>query len=179
MKSWMKHLIVAAGTLMMAFSAWAVDVNRATVQELQEVKGIGPVMAERIVKERSKGKFASWQDLQDRVSGVADGKSKQFSQSGLTVGTSTYKGIRATASSGKKSSGSSKASATKKTSDAGTSKGSTSSTASKKSSQSEAASADKKSGKSAGKKSSKSTKGKKSKKDKKEKKSNKSSDSTK
>lgn len=102
MKSWTKQLIIAAGTLMMAFSAWALDVNRATAQELQEIKGIGPVMAERIIKERKKGEFASWQDLQERVNGVADGKSKQFSKAGLTVGKATYQGISATASDGKK-----------------------------------------------------------------------------
>lgn len=102
MKSWTKQLIIAAGTLMMAFSAWALDVNRATAQELQEIKGIGPVMAERIIKERKKGEFASWQDLQERVNGVADGKSKQFSKAGLTVGKATYQGINATASDGKK-----------------------------------------------------------------------------
>lgn len=102
MKSWTKQLIIAAGTLMMAFSAWALDVNRATAQELQEIKGIGPVMAERIIKERKKGEFASWQDLQERVNGVADGKSKQFSKAGLTVGKATYQGISATESDGKK-----------------------------------------------------------------------------
>lgn len=95
MNPWMKKLTVATGALLMAFSAWALDVNRATAQQLQEIKGIGPVMAERIVKERKKGDFTSWQDLQDRVSGVADGKSKQFSKSGLTVGKATYQGISA------------------------------------------------------------------------------------
>lgn len=95
MNPWMKKLTIATGALLMAFSAWALDVNRATAEQLQEIKGIGPVMAKRIVKERSKGKFTSWQDLQERVSGVADGKSKQFSKSGLTVGKATYQGISA------------------------------------------------------------------------------------
>lgn len=95
MNPWIKKLTVATGALLMAFSAWALDVNRATAEQLQEIKGIGPVMAERIVKERKKGDFTSWQDLQERVNGVADGKSKQFSKAGLTVGKATYQGIGA------------------------------------------------------------------------------------
>ncbi len=56
--------------LLSTTSASALDVNKASVEELQQVKGIGPVIAERIVKERRKGRFQSMADLQDRVTGV-------------------------------------------------------------------------------------------------------------
>lgn len=95
MFAWLKRFVLVLGIVTMGASAWAVDVNSATATQLQEIKGIGPVVAERIVKERSKGKFASWADLQDRVKGIADGKSKQFSKAGLTVGKASYKGLKA------------------------------------------------------------------------------------
>ncbi len=52
-------------------SAWAVDVNRASLEELEQIKGVGPAIAQRIVAERkSGGNFKNLDDLQARVSGV-------------------------------------------------------------------------------------------------------------
>lgn len=51
-----------------------VSVNRASVQELQKVKGIGPVMAQRIVEFRQKnGPFRGAKDL-DKVQGIGQKK---------------------------------------------------------------------------------------------------------
>lgn len=111
MFTWLKHFVLVVGVLMAGASAWAVDVNNATATQLQEIKGIGPVVAERIVKERRKGKFESWADLQDRVKGIADGKSKQFSKAGLTVGSASYKGLKAKKKTTKKATTTSKSKA--------------------------------------------------------------------
>lgn len=47
-----------------------IDINSATVDELQEIKGIGPVLADRIVKYRKKhGPFKSKADIQ-KIEGV-------------------------------------------------------------------------------------------------------------
>lgn len=46
-----------------------VDVNRAGSEELQELPGIGPALAERILAERRKRMFTSLEDLL-RVSGI-------------------------------------------------------------------------------------------------------------
>jgi competence ComEA-like helix-hairpin-helix protein len=46
-----------------------INVNTATVEELQRLPGIGPVMAQRINLERSKGRFLRIEDLR-RVSGI-------------------------------------------------------------------------------------------------------------
>jgi competence protein ComEA len=46
-----------------------VDINRATVEELQRVPGIGPVLAPRIIMERQKKAFQTLEDL-CRVSGI-------------------------------------------------------------------------------------------------------------
>lgn len=49
-----------------------LDLNRATVEELQELKGIGPSKAEAIANDREQsGKFASVDDLM-RVKGIGE-----------------------------------------------------------------------------------------------------------
>jgi competence protein ComEA len=46
-----------------------IDINRATVEELQRLPGIGPKLSQRIVDERGKGLFKAPEDLK-RVSGI-------------------------------------------------------------------------------------------------------------
>jgi competence protein ComEA len=49
-----------------------IDINRATVAELQELPGIGPALAERIVEQRDiEGPFQSVDELSD-ISGISD-----------------------------------------------------------------------------------------------------------
>ena len=51
-----------------------VNLNKASVQELQGIRGIGPVMAQRIVDYRSKiGKFEHVEDLSN-VPGIGPAK---------------------------------------------------------------------------------------------------------
>lgn len=66
--------------------AGAVDLNTADVQQLQQVKGIGPRTAELILEERQRGgPFDSLQDLADRVKGIGAKKIITMEQSGLKV----------------------------------------------------------------------------------------------
>jgi competence protein ComEA len=46
-----------------------MDINEASLQELQRLPGIGPKLAQRIVDERQKAPFKSVEDLR-RVSGI-------------------------------------------------------------------------------------------------------------
>lgn len=68
----------------------AVDVNRASQAELEQVKGIGPGLSGKIIKAREAGSFKDWGDFVGRVGGVGAGNAAKFSQAGLTVGGSAF-----------------------------------------------------------------------------------------
>jgi competence protein ComEA len=80
-------LMVIAGCFALIGLAFAqVDVNRADAAALDGVKGIGPVIAKRIVDERqAHGPYKDWADFEQRVKGVGDKKAAALSQAGLTV----------------------------------------------------------------------------------------------
>jgi competence protein ComEA len=80
-----KILAVLAFLFYAAASFAAVDVNKATAAELDGIKGIGPAMSKRILEERKKGEFKSWDDLISRVKGIGDGNAAKYSAEGLTV----------------------------------------------------------------------------------------------
>lgn len=52
-----------------ALAGQTIDVNRASLQELQRLPGIGPKLSQRIVDEREKKRFVSAEDLR-RVPGI-------------------------------------------------------------------------------------------------------------
>ena len=54
-------------------SAGRVRINSASASELQSLPGVGPALAQRIIAERSRGRFASTEDLL-RVSGIGKAK---------------------------------------------------------------------------------------------------------
>ena len=81
-------LVCAA--LFAGHAAAATDVNQASQAELESVKGIGPGLANKILKARATGTFKDWGDFVDRVPGVGPGNAARFSQAGLTVAGSAY-----------------------------------------------------------------------------------------
>ena len=57
-----------------AFAHGKVDINTATVDQLQQLNGVGPALAQRIVADRqANGPFKTVEDLK-RVSGIGDKK---------------------------------------------------------------------------------------------------------
>jgi len=86
-----KPLLTALALLQCAVAFAAVDVNQASVAELDGIKGIGPAMSSRILDERKKGDFKNWADLMARVKGVGQANAARLSFEGLTVGGATFK----------------------------------------------------------------------------------------
>lgn len=78
--------LIALIALCLSLNAWAaVDANKASVADLDGVKGIGPAMSARIVAEREKAPFKDWHDFTQRVSGVGEKTAEKLSAEGLTV----------------------------------------------------------------------------------------------
>ncbi len=73
----------------------AMDVNTASVSQLESLRGIGPRTAKMIVHERSRaGAFASMEDLSDRVRGLGERRVRALRQAGLEVGSAQAKGTQ-------------------------------------------------------------------------------------
>ncbi len=77
-------MAVAAAVHCLAASA-AVEVNTASVADLDGVKGIGPALSARILQAREKGPFENWPDLIGRVQGLGKASAARLSAEGLTV----------------------------------------------------------------------------------------------
>ncbi len=75
-----------------ALSFAAVEVNQATAAQLNSIKGIGPAISARIVKERAKGSFKDWNDFIARINGVAQVSAAKYAAAGLTVNGAGYNG---------------------------------------------------------------------------------------
>ncbi|HEX6364289.1 MAG TPA: helix-hairpin-helix domain-containing protein [Albitalea sp.] len=81
----LKKVIATLLALWAAAAFAAVDINKASVAELDAVKGIGPAAAARIVDERKKGPFRDWSDVMQRVRGIKEARASRLSEAGLTV----------------------------------------------------------------------------------------------
>lgn len=68
-----------------AADAGPVELNRASVAELDGLKGIGPAMSRRILEARDQAPFQDWSDFLSRVSGVGLRSAARLSAEGLTV----------------------------------------------------------------------------------------------
>ena len=81
----LKRLFAFFAFLYAAAAMAAVDVNKANAAELDSIKGIGPVMSQRILDERQKAPFKDWNDFMSRVNGVGPATAAKFSESGLRI----------------------------------------------------------------------------------------------
>jgi competence protein ComEA len=98
----LKKILAVLAMLYAAASFAAVDVNKASAADLDGIKGIGPTMSKRILDERKKGHFKSWDDLITRVNGVGSGNAAVYSKDGLTVNGEAFKGAAASKKEEKK-----------------------------------------------------------------------------
>jgi competence protein ComEA len=83
--------LVLALLLSCAGSVWAVEANTANRAQLEQLRHVGPPLAEAILVARDKdGVFKDWSDLMARVRGIRDAKASKLSEAGLTVGGAPY-----------------------------------------------------------------------------------------
>ena len=90
-----KKILAAVAMLSAAAAFAAVDANKASVAELDGLKGVGPAMSQRIVDARKQGEFKSWDDFMARVKGVKEKTAEKLSGEGLTVNGQPYKAAAA------------------------------------------------------------------------------------
>jgi competence protein ComEA len=62
-----------------------VKINTASREFLLACPGIGPVLADSILEERASGRFRSWDDLHERVSGIGPGKIEVMKKAGVDL----------------------------------------------------------------------------------------------
>lgn len=87
-----KRIVAGALAVVTSLSMAAVDVNKASVADLDSIKGIGPGTSAKVIKAREQAAFKDWADLIQRVGGIGPKKAAQLSDSGLTVNGQTYGG---------------------------------------------------------------------------------------
>jgi competence protein ComEA len=84
----LRHAAMAAAigsTMFFNTQAFAVNVNTASFEVLQNVKGIGPTRAKAIIEERDRnGAYVNGDDLSARVRGIGDKTLEKMTLSGLT-----------------------------------------------------------------------------------------------
>jgi len=90
-----RRIVVAALLLAAASRVWAdVDIATANRAQLEQLRGIGPPLAEVILVERDKRAFNDWADLIARVRGIRAAKARMLSDAGLRVGGQRYEAAR-------------------------------------------------------------------------------------
>ena len=83
--------IVSALLLAWAASAHAVEANSANRAQLEQLRHVGPPLAEAILAARDQGgAFKDWADLMARVRSIRSAKAANLSDAGLTVGGASY-----------------------------------------------------------------------------------------
>jgi competence protein ComEA len=90
-----KSLLGALAALCAASVFAGVELNKADQAALEGVHGLGPALSSKLLEERKKGPYKSWEDVIDRVRGVGPASAARLSTAGLTVNDSPYAGAKA------------------------------------------------------------------------------------
>ena len=87
-----KFIALLLGLALLTFNAFAaVNINTATQEQLETLKGIGPAKAKAIIEYRNKnGEFKTIEDL-DKVKGIGAGVIGKIKSEITLTGTSTAK----------------------------------------------------------------------------------------
>lgn len=85
-----RNLIVSILAAFALHAFAAVDINKASQAELEQVPGIGPALSAKILQARQDTAFKDWSDFVERVRGIGTGNAAKMSQGGLTVAGQAY-----------------------------------------------------------------------------------------
>lgn len=69
----------------------ALELNSASLAQLESLPGIGPALAERLLSARAQGLFTDWADLRRRVRGIGPKLARSLSAQGLRVNGQTWR----------------------------------------------------------------------------------------
>ena len=72
-------------------AAQPLDLNTASLAQIEALGGVGTTLAARLIEERAKRPFADWSDAQKRVNGLGPKLAARLSDQGLTVNGVPYK----------------------------------------------------------------------------------------
>lgn len=67
-----------------------LDLNSASRASLESLDGLGPALADRLLKARQQGHFRDWSDLLRRVSGLGPRLAQRLSAQGLRIADEAY-----------------------------------------------------------------------------------------
>lgn len=62
-----------------------LEINTATLAQLEALGGVGTALAARVIEERARRPFADWADAQRRLKGLGPKLAARLSDQGLTV----------------------------------------------------------------------------------------------
>ena len=79
------RIVTGLCAMLACISSHALEINQATVAELDSLRGMGPALSAKVLQARDQRPFDSWRDVMKRVSGFGPAKAQQFSDQGLTV----------------------------------------------------------------------------------------------
>lgn len=68
-----------------ALHSQTLDLAQAREMDLDGLTGLGPSTTRKILTERERAPFSSWQDLLQRVPGIGQKKAQALSRQGLRV----------------------------------------------------------------------------------------------
>jgi competence protein ComEA len=66
------------------------ELNAATLAQIEQVRGIGVALAERLVAERDRRPFRDWSDLTLRVRGLGNAGAQRLSDAGWRIDGRAY-----------------------------------------------------------------------------------------
>ncbi len=78
-------LLTLFATLLFSAGAFALEINDANRAQLEQLNGVGVALADRILLEREKARFAGWDDLRKRVKGLSGKRVAEWRAQGVTV----------------------------------------------------------------------------------------------